>query len=315
MTHQSANHNRKPFWNSFRYLLLAVEIILNLMLWVDVNSLFDAVELDSPPLYLARVHEVKQIQDQNQLVHYAAHDDAMPVRKAALKRLSHERYVLRVALSSPYPSARYHAVKKLTHQASIALILTSENDRSVRLAAIKAIKDESIRHVFLSNGKNIQLRAVITPVISNVNDSGFNYELREQEMLYLIQQTEDQLILKLLLFNQNQPKDVRLAALAKIIEPDAIKLIARYDPNPHIRYLAIRRIDDESFLKQFAIHDSNFNIRRYCIDHVNDPVFLKKLLHWEQDTYLRTRITAKLDRYMDELLKSPALIPSVQKLR
>jgi hypothetical protein len=116
--------------------------LLSLMILLSFASCGPSIDSDNPR---SRLKAVKKISDQSQLSKVAVEDKSPNVRRAAVEKLTDQIVISKIAVEEKEPMVRIAAVKKAANQSLIVQVAFADRHDHVRSIAAELISDKSLK--------------------------------------------------------------------------------------------------------------------------------------------------------------------------
>jgi hypothetical protein len=214
-----------------------------------------------------RIRALKNLTDQAVLARMAIEDKDESVRVAAFAKLTDQAALAKIAIEDKDESARVAAFAKLTDQAVLAKMAIENDDKSVRIAAIAKLTDQAVLFkIAITEYWEIRKAA-----IAKLTDQALLIEVIArleghdgEGCRAAVARLTDQAVLAKLA-SEDKISGVRIDAVNKLTDQRALAKIASmpymgvfYDP-PHD--VAVGRLTDQALLAKVSIEAANSEIR------------------------------------------------------
>jgi hypothetical protein len=183
-----------------------------------------------------RILAVKELTDQAVLAKVAIEDMDADVRRAAVSKLTDQAVLAKVAIEDMDAHVRREAIRMLTDQAVLGKVAIEGKDADVRYPAIRMLTDQAVLAKVAIEGKDANVRC---DAVKNLTDQ---------------------------------------AVLAKL---------AIEDKNWAVRRAAVEKLTDQAVLAKLAIEDKKENVRRAAYYKLNDAGTLGQLSPTAADPAMR----------------------------
>jgi hypothetical protein len=301
-----------PFWGWYWGTTLLLLLLPKSVVWV--TELF---WYRRHPLHhwdeSFREQAVRTLRNQKMLARVATFDRSWSIRELALKRITDERALLRVAkaqsghlqeraagrikdpamlaeLAETVPDAgvRKAAVGGIRDRAMLVRIAKLDGDASVRREAVehlidpsllvdlaKTAGDDRVRHAALGR---LEGEAFLADLATTAGDA----DIRKGA----VERVADQQVLARVA-KQDGDERVRVVATAKLASQSLLAELVRTDPSAAVRLTVASRIDDQWVLAQVAGSDADVKVRKAAIERVEDVSVLGASAKADPDAAVR----------------------------
>jgi len=163
--------------------------------------------------------------------------EIVEVRKAAVRDLSDQTLLAKVAIAGADANVRLAAVLKLTDQNVLARAAIEESNWEVGSAAVRELTDQAtLAKVAIEAGDG------------NVRSAAMN-------------KLTDQTALAKVAIRSNY-SNIRIDALVKLTDQAVLGEVARTDKDSQVRWHAIRHLTDQAVLGKIALKDEDWSVRQ-----------------------------------------------------
>jgi phosphosulfolactate synthase (CoM biosynthesis protein A) len=203
----------------------------------------DLAELSSAEIPEVRLAAVRNLTDQALLAKVAIGDEVWTIWKAAVEKLTDQAALAKVAVEAGDPHVREAAVEKLTDQVALAKVAVEAKDSSVRWIAVERLTDQ------------VALAKVAV-------------EARDPH--------------------------VRIAAVEKLTDQALLAKIAVEDEAYYVRGAAVEKLTDQALLAKIAVEDEAYYVRGAAVERLTDQAALAKVAVEAKDPSFRKAAEKRL---------------------
>jgi hypothetical protein len=226
-------------WNAFLLLAVAFHFL------AGCSAL-------SSPYPATRLQAVKELSDQTLLAKLAIEDENFEVRQAAAERLTDQAVLAKIVFEEKDASVRTTAMERLTDQAVLARIVFVGEYSWVRTAAVKKLTDQT--------------------VLGKVAVEDNQQDVRRAAVAKL---TDEAVLAKVAV--EGKDGVVRWVAVAGLTDQALLAQIAVQDTEGYVRKAAVRKLTDQAVLAQIAVHDKDEDLRWSAVVELTDQAALAKV--------------------------------------
>jgi len=220
------------------------------------------------------VKQVKELQTGDCMIeYYAFHAGRWDARLAAVKKLTDQGLLEKIAKTDIDPRIRIKAINKLTDEEVLREIACTEGNMQVRLAIIAKFPDPA------------QRQAKIHYIA--------RYDEKEDNRLAAIEKLTDQSVLTDIA-KHDQASKVRAAAIKMLTDQSLLADIAKHDKAEYIRAAVVERLTDQHVLADMAKCDESPTVCRSAIARISDPNVLAELAKVGNKSAVRLAVAEKL---------------------
>lgn len=220
------------------------------------NAVFtpdDLAELSSSEILMVRQAAVRNLTDQALLAKIAVEDKEADARQVAVEKLTDQALLAKIAAEDTGPFVRQAAFAKLTDQALLAKIAIEGSDLFVRQAAFERLTDQAA------------LAKVIieSPDLRHCNGGSLCYA-------DVVEKLTDQAPLATVVV-EVRDADARRKAFGKLTDQAALTKVAVEAEDADIRQAAVGKLTDQALLANIAVEDGDADVRQAASAKVTDP--------------------------------------------
>jgi uncharacterized DUF497 family protein len=168
------------------------------------------------------------------------HKDYM-MRSVAVKKLTNQAVLARIAVEDENRFVRHDAVNTLTDQSQLAKIVVEHKDYKMRLAAVEKLNNQSLLKKIAMEAKNLEIRCAAVK------------RLTDQELLVRLAMKAEFL-------------EIRIAAIGNIKDQVLLRQWVENKPQAAIRQAAVKQIMDDGFLLQRLSVEPSAAVREAIVE-------------------------------------------------
>ena len=214
-----------------------------------------------------RADAVKELSDQVLLAKVALNDKDSSVRGTAVEKLNDQALLVGIALKDDSGSVRMSAVRNLTDQTLLARIAETDRDANVRLNGVLKLTDQTLlAKIAIKDPKNVVRYAAIEKLTDQALLAEVALELRES-ILYMevIRRLTDQTLLAKVAI-EGFFKD----PIFKLTDQSLLVKVALQARRQSVRDASIKELKDETLLTGIALNGKAPDIRLSAVKRLLD---------------------------------------------
>lgn len=214
------------------------------------------------------------------------------INKKIIEKIQNQNLLINLALNHPDYLIRHSVCKKIKDDSILFYMANNDSSYGVRLEAIRRIEDAEILNEILLNTEDNELiiylidklseNEILDDFLRTFNHEGIVEHIRKQEVLEVIA-----------CFNCHT--DMKIEAIAGILNGKVLENIALNDSEPKVRLHAARKITDEQVLAKLVLHDSDIEVRCLAISKVSDQSLIRTIVLYENNSDLRCAAMSNLE--------------------
>jgi hypothetical protein len=215
--------------------------------------------------------------------------------QAAIRKLTDQALLAKIALESQYGNARQAAVLKLTDQTLLAKIALGDKETKVRQAAVSKLTDQALLVRIAIEPGDIGLRFVALgkltgpAALARVALEG-DGQIRSTAVNWL---TDPAALANVAL--ESKDRGVSQAAVRSLIDQALLAKVALESKDEGVSQAAVQKLTDHALLEKVAAESSYWAVRQNAIGKLDEQAALTKAAKEIQDRSLRLQAIAARD--------------------
>jgi hypothetical protein len=259
--------------------------------------------------------------DQAILADVALRDPIIPVRQAAIEKITDPAILERVAITDDSNEVRTKAVMKLSDQAALARVAVG-NSGAVGEAAVAKLTDPKALERVAIEGKGLSVAGYAQRKLPKPLDPALltrmALEAKEASVREsAVDKVTDQAVLVKVALTDRE-SGPRRAAAAHLTDQAALSQVLLGDKDDGVRQAALPQVTDQAVLAKVALADTNARLRKTAVDQLKDPALLGQVAltspdseaAWaavtnlnDQETLMKVAAGTSSDRLLEHVLE------------
>lgn len=235
-------------------------------------------------------------------------DKSPSVRLSAVKKLTDQALLAKIAVETMDSDVRAAAVRKLTDQAVLAKIAVEDKDRYVRSAAANKLTDQSLLEKIAVEDKTDVVRY---NAVMKLTDQAMLEKITVEEKdrnvrLAAAKKLTHQALLEKIAVADND-WNVRLAAVEKLTNQEVLDKIVVEDNEKVVRKAAVEKLTNHALLAKIAMEDKDWVVRLAAVEKLTDEVVLEKIAAEDKNGVVKEAARLRLSVLSEEAVRANAV--------